>query len=209
MEWMRLLVVASSAKNKGTCIACINIDSKEFIRPVPHTCKEWPMDPLDISLLTLWEVPIIKKIDDKYQPENYIVNDISKWKFLDNYSVEKFKILYKEVKPKCYRLLFQRGYTKINEFQNPVSIDIIEVDDAVLKVVEDEEGKPRLHANFSYGGIEYSYKVTYKFPPEEWSRLKMKRIHLLEEKAFLTLTGAKFNDFFNVFISGIIPRPKV
>jgi len=207
MEKRRLLVIASSAKNRGACIACVDVNTGEFIRPVPYTGKEWHKDPLEIPLLNLYKVPVIGKINDKYQPENYVVDDVSKWEFVGKYSLEQFKSLYEVVKPKCYRLLFQRGYTKADDFQDPVSIDIIEVNNVVLKVIE--EGKPRLYANFSYGGREYFYKVTYRFPVEEWERLKRKGSYPLDGYIFLTLTGAKFNDYFNVFISGIIPHPKV
>ena len=219
MEKKRLLVIASSAKNSGACIACVDVDTGEFIRPVPYnTGREWRIDPLKVSLLSLWEVPVIGKLQEDYQPENYSVDDISKWQPLGYYSNEQFEELYLEkVKSNCYRLLFKEGYIEVNNFPNPVSVDIVEVNDLFLMVVDEEnengEIKPRLRAKFFCRGEEYFYKVTYKFPIEEWNRLKKERGLFLKEKFFLTLTGAKFRrlgrDYFHVFISGIIPHPEI
>ncbi len=80
----KLLIIASSAKHGGACIACIDVESYEFVRPIPYRTenkdKYWNFDPLNIPILSLWKITLLGKENNDYQPENYYADDKEKWK---------------------------------------------------------------------------------------------------------------------------------
>jgi len=214
-----LLVIASSAKNRGACIACIDVKTGQFVRPIPYRIgnKQWNFDPLEIPILSLWEIPLLDSENNIYQPENYYANSREKWRCIKrriDYSTflqiaENFTQFVSLLNPKGY--LFVTEVEKMIEEGKFSSINLLQVEDAVL-FLKEENSTPRLWICFYKNGLKYEQKVTYKLNQILWDKLKenfYKKEHFkveLHENIFLTLTGAVFGEFYNIFVSGIIMK---
>ncbi len=110
------------------------------------------------------------------------------------------------------RYLFVSEVQKLIEQGQFGSINLLKVENAAL-FLKEENSKPRLWISFYKNGVEYKYKVTYKLKENFWKKLKEGFYNnkenfkiKLPEEVFLTLTGAVFGDFFNIFVSGIIMK---
>jgi len=216
------LVIASSAKEKGSCLACIDLGSYEFVRPVPYPGGgKWSFSPQMFSVLDILEIPVIGKCESKYQPENYCVQNNSYWRREKRLTYEEFlKIFEKVMEGRTNPLLSRLGYLKISEVESLIaqgsfsSIDMVKVDHAFF-FIRSEGIKPRLWIEFRKGMVDYRYKVTQPLDSRIWQEMCSKFYKEEECKVqlpgnvVLTLTGARYGEYFNVFVSGIVMESKL
>jgi hypothetical protein len=208
----RILIIASSAKNKGSCIAGIDIEKKSFVRPIPEDGGAWKFSPEEVEILTVYEIPFLERDNtDVYQPENFKVRDKATWEMRGKYRFEDFKRDFKELIKESGNIL--GGYGKctpveeINGSNNYCSIEIIKPDVLSLKkIMEEREGRkvPKIRAKFTFDLREYDLPVTFRFKKEVLYKIPFEKEISVNIETLLTITGSKYSNCFYKFVSGIL-----
>lgn len=161
---MRMIIMTESSKFGANCVAGINIENGEWVRLVTDD-KETHGAVRDENLMTqddekcevldIVDVPVIEKCDDAIQPENVLM-DTSK--YIKKLGKADINDVIKIHPAELHTYILGNKYPYVTERKiNDVgySLTLIEVDDLVLHVAENREGKKKTKASFTYNGYEY------------------------------------------------------
>lgn len=168
----KILVLANSRKHSGRCIAGIDLDSREWVRPInnprekrsdPTAFSDYDLkklygDPFGPKLLDCVSLDFSKKIPEVHQPENELIKG-TKWEFIDKLPI---KSLYKFiVSAPCEWMRNCTGYTdRISRSKmesKPVSSSLI------LLHLNKADNKPEIrHSTTTHGYPQSRLSFTYK-----------------------------------------------
>ena len=175
-----VIVFANSIRNSGRCVAGKEVQILDnntirnlgnWIRPISYK-GEGELNSSSISmvkkssiptLLDVVEIPLIKKAQEKYHPEDWYINASEKWLYqgaLKTRSIHKFlespKNLWMERSKKSDRV--SPGYIINNKITQ--SLYLIKVDKFEIHIVKGFEDKKKARAKFIYNNKQYDLTVT-------------------------------------------------
>lgn len=158
-QTMNVLVLAKSAKNHELCVAGIDLDTNKLVRLVADESgkeikkTDFKMDDEEVQVfdkITIKCTPAPLKI----QTENVILNKIDK--IAEHYDADKAD--------KAMSSIINNGdLLKTNDYAIPhkdisaydKSLMVVEVNDFETKIIENNEGKSKTKATFSYKKQQY------------------------------------------------------
>lgn len=178
-----ILILANSRKHSGHCIAGIDLDSGEWVRPIndprvsrPNSTafldedlKELYGDPFGPQLLDCVYMEFSKEIPEIYQPENELIKR-TEWEFINKLPVES---LDEFIDPDpCEWLCNPREkmdrISRIKMESNPVSssLTLLHLNEAdnepkMLHSIT-AYGSPQTRLSFTYEGIHFNLSLTDK-----------------------------------------------
>ena len=155
-----IVVLTKSAKNGGNCVAGIDIDTGEWVRPVrvpPHPISDIDMrcsnshicQPLDVV-----RIPFISPCPDGCQTENEQIDPMVKWIHLDTWNLSDVL----NVHPAEYHdTIFGNQRYSLYEYEKDdcdFSLMLIEVENLEFFTSEDNR---KTKANFIYNNRTYRF----------------------------------------------------
>lgn len=159
-QTMNVLVLTKSAKNHELCVAVIDLDTNKLVRLVADESgkeikkTDFKMDDEEVQVfdkITIKCTPAPLKI----QTENVILNKIDK--IAEHYDADKAD--------KAMSSIINNGdLLKTNDYAIPhkdisaydKSLMVVEVNDFETKIIENNEGKSKTKATFSYKKQQYN-----------------------------------------------------
>lgn len=176
-----IICIANSWKPGGHCVAGIEMDSYDWIRPIStnqyhsisdhHECirkdcvRMHPICFIKPQKLDVLEIEFDEYMPILHQQENYLINEDIKWKRIDKYNLCDLPDLIDEPKK-----LWYLGSSASHGFNDRVpesvmeknSLYLIRPDDFAFVVqMEGQHGdRKAVRGLFSYNGISYKMKVT-------------------------------------------------
>lgn len=167
---IELLCLANSDKNRNRCIAGLNVDTGDWVRPVSDSddgslqprqyltreCDD--PNPLDVIELTLAEPD-----PEPYQPENWLIADSPPELRDDGVGDHESTVLFNNIHSEPH--LFGDQRTRIeysNIEQSPVnsSLEVISPDRPQVKTRERDNKKDQPRAVFEIQSTEYNLPIT-------------------------------------------------
>ncbi|MDV3427079.1 MAG: hypothetical protein LIR50_07830 [Bacillota bacterium] len=163
----RIVCLANSRKESLRCVAGIDVDSGEWIRPVLKngaglsfdniTCNDGSMP----KLLDVINIGLIDREEDYLQPENYLIDRSFRWKKVGRLNVNDLKkyissekyIFYDE----CKRI--QKDYKADRRY----SLMLIKPDNVILNICRNDfrPNHPiNINAGFVHRDINYKLRIT-------------------------------------------------
>jgi len=218
----RIVCLANSWKNHGRCVAGIDLDSKEWIRPVnPGGDKLYEsqikyQNGDQPQVLDIIDIPLGRKEPLNYQPENYIINPDRKWQCVDKFSFEDLVDLSCSGNNICpYCDFFNENSDSIfaNNFiftECEDSLSLIKPQDLKIKKRERPQRGPQIRGEFWFGGKYYDLAITddkFKSPfYGRYSRLNEYGYYKIDtDEVYLTISlGEELNEKHYKLIAAVI-----
>lgn len=167
---VELLCLANSNKHGNRCIAGLDSDTGDWIRPVsrsgdgglsPHqylTRNRHDPRPLDTIVFTL-----IRSDPDPHQPENWIIGDNSPKFRGDDIDDNKTQMLMDNIHSKSH--LFgdtnrKIKYSKIEKSQINSSLELVRPESPQIKIRERDNKEDQPRAVFELQGTKYDLPIT-------------------------------------------------
>ncbi|MEN6595230.1 MAG: hypothetical protein ABFC31_09850 [Clostridiaceae bacterium] len=162
---MQVIILTKSSKHKDYCVAGIDTSNGNLVRLVSNNAATAGAVPYRLLIcqnghvcepLDVVDVPIIKRIPLRYQPENVQLDESTRWKHLASINLEE-ALQYHPAD--LNDLLFGTIYYNSPEFiiqQLGYSLTIVEVADLVVSQTQNAEGSKKTKVSFSYNGLLYS-----------------------------------------------------
>ncbi|MDM8536799.1 hypothetical protein QUF70_08610 [Desulfobacterales bacterium HSG17] len=219
--YKNIVCFANSHKYNGSCIAgkqLVEKGDKDWIRPVSakqmgeiyfsfdkSTNKE-PFDLLDII-----SVPIRKPFPNKYQTENYLIDEGKKWIYKRSLSISELPEYYDNEET-----IWINGYHSFVGYNDRIPIDLafsecttslMLIQPAKVTINVDFEGtnKKKVRAKFQYNGTNYSFIVTDKIIRKEYINKNVGEYSLnLKIVSFCISISEPWQDYCYKLVAGVI-----
>lgn len=158
---LEVVILTKSSKNGGYCVAGVNLKNGNWIRLVSDdACTHRALScdaikypngsickPLDVV-----EIPIIKSMPLKYQPENFLIDTQKNWKKINTLSLEDILKIHP---PEYHNVLLGNRYNRITEEEIKNvgrSLILVKVTDLTIEHPREKSTK----ATFTYNNTQYS-----------------------------------------------------
>jgi len=164
---IRMICLANSRKIGGRCVAGIDVNTGEWVRPVRDnggalTFRDIKYKDGSIpGVLDIVDVPVLERQPLYYQPENWVIDSEYYWDKIGQLPVNQL-FRYCENSP----YIFGNGRDRLSEdeamsMQDPRSLILIEAKDVCFEKRWPVVGQyPQLRAIFEYNRIFYDLVVT-------------------------------------------------
>jgi hypothetical protein len=170
----RIVCLANSWKNHGRCVAGIELDSGEWIRPVnsgggkllkTQIKNQFGAQP---KVLDIINIPVMKEDPLYYQPENYIIDTDKKWQFTGRFKFKDLSNLSCSGNNICLDCDFFNDNRKsipsdeLNISNCKHSLSLIKPQDLKIEKFDRSQWnqKPQIKANFLFGEKYYNLVIT-------------------------------------------------
>lgn len=156
--------MAISNKHSNYCIAGIDINNREWVRPVSsltHIERAVPREDAtyengeEVQVLDIVRIHFIQPLPTKAQPENELYSDNIKWKKIGNYT---FAELVNRIPLDDIEYIFENNNKALTEDEltgKSLAFVRIERPDIFIKTFEDYNR--RVQINFYYNGYKYDF----------------------------------------------------
>lgn len=208
-EVKRVLILASSAKNKNLCVAGLDFKSKKLIRLVSNiedtdgAIPKSYMNGIDVGDVV--DIGVLHSYPNKYQPENYLVNFCKKPLIQSRFNNNQITEIMEGY---SYSDLFIFGNTdsvlSSHEMENnSTSLAWVHVNEVSVYLIE-SYGKKKTRTNFFYNGFKYNnIRVTdQKFFNSEEKMPEAYFLMSLPHKPWITDSG---KELYYKFVAKIFP----
>lgn len=158
-----ILIMAKSNKHGNYCIAGIDINNMEWVRPVSTLTeieRAVPREDViyengeEVNILDIVRIDFIRPIPSKAQSENILYNKNIIWKKIGTWS---FDDLLLHIQPQNLEFLFENTQKELLEFEltgKSLAFVKIEYPSVFIKSFEDSK---KIQLNFYYNGQQYKY----------------------------------------------------
>lgn len=217
MELKTIVCLANSYKPDGRCIAGVDVDTRQWIRPVSgppsgSVPEQVLSNGAALQVLDAVTIGLIEPAQYEYQTENWLLDPgHSPWQKVGQASSETLAAL--EEHPDSLWTNNDETQTGVNDLVSPedassleTSLTFIRVDNVDLQVFHDY-GKTKMLARFHHAGTQYALKVT---DPQYWESYGQSLgVHHLGE-SFLTVSLAlPYRGYSSKLVAAIIEKAKV
>ena len=171
----KFVCLADSYKTGGHCIAGIDMDSKQWIRPVNGDAEQglnnsqiWYNTHFLPQLLDVVEIDIIKKIPNRHQKENVLFNPSLCWKKTGAMSRDCLKSL-------CSSSLWSKTQSSARRTNNRISscdmagvsdsLRMLRLNSSIIEVSEiynDFEEKLKKETTITFNSNDIEYRIPFK-----------------------------------------------
>ena len=165
-----IVILAASEKNGEYCIAGIDIDSDQWLRPYSHNVETKGAVPLEhitypdgshVRLFDVVRIDFVDNCQNPMQPENFFYDESVRWRKIDKLSLddvikfhgtdERVKIFFNDD-----RSVLEQNLQSSQKRESLILVKATDLSIVVEKPHEfsrDQSKKFRL--NFSYNGVDY------------------------------------------------------
>ncbi len=174
MPEIRMICLANSRKSGGRCIAGIDYNTGEWIRPVNDGGGELSLRDINYEdgntpkVLDIIDVPVLEYQPLYYQPENWVID----WNY---YWTKVGELPVGELTDYCENELYIFGGSsdrvseeQVKSITAPRSLILINVKEICLIKTWNYKNFPQLRAIFAYNGSKYNLVVTDKSLEEKF-----------------------------------------
>ena len=158
-----IVILTKSAKPMGNCVAGIDIETGEWVRPVKRQgaiadynmrCDDGHIcEPLDVV-----KIHFIDRCPDGCQTENELIDTDYRWQMLGTWDINDVLEIHPE---EIHSNIFGNYWSYINEQQKnelDYSLILIEVEDLEFYTnISHYDGQKKTKARFIYNGLNYSH----------------------------------------------------
>ncbi len=202
-----IIILAKSYKHSPNyCIAGIDINTGEWIRPISNnSLTEGAVPPQDIkysdggeaNVLDVVKIKFIKRVPTAEQPENYLYDPKSYWQKLRTGSLEE--IIQARGFDNC-TTVFSNTYNRISESELPgKSLLLLKIQRPSILVDRFYERK-KISLNFNYNNMKYKWFQVSDIVVESCFNQKDYGNYLLgtEKIAVFSLTGKYKDNYYKM-----------
>ena len=162
----KLVILAASAKHNNFCVAGVDVDTGEWVRPISEKTELEEAVPLEdlkypdgsrVELLDVAEIKFSDRaVNNPIQPENFFYNEKYFWQKVGRVTLQEVidergfdlrdKIFFSDE-----RLIFGADVEKISDRE---SLLLLPVENLFISIEEDEDHK-KFFADFTYRGKKF------------------------------------------------------
>lgn len=160
-----IVVLAKSSKHSEYCIAGIDINSGEWIRPVSNNIYNEGSVPIadatysngqEVQVLDVVRIKVHKHSPTISQPENYTYDNSVKWEKIDSWKLDRVLELRGYDSP--YNVFYNSGKDVDEiELNGNNSLLLLNVKNSCVFIKTFDDGNSKVQFNFEYNGINYKY----------------------------------------------------
>ncbi|MCL2399855.1 MAG: hypothetical protein FWC91_08975 [Defluviitaleaceae bacterium] len=163
--YAELVILTKSSKNKGYCVAGIDINNGQWIRLTSDDKNThgtlFPKDmqyenESECQTLDVVRVQILGENPSEYQPENVLINQDYYWKKTDEYTIDDVLKLHP---PERHSYIFGNTLPYITESEIGsigYSLTLVAVEKLLISKKINRYGKPKTKTDFLYGSNWYN-----------------------------------------------------